>query len=220
MAQSVLNAGSTANRSTSISPALGATATSGNALIAAIARRTNAATPNTPTGYSILRSFVATGRTVDMFGKFSDGSETGVTITSSNTIQQCAFILECPETSLIVNNFEDVDVSGTRTTVPFAGAASVGNVLGIALGGLEDDDFSGDSWSNSFIKQGNFEVAVGGGADMSAGLATLVITSDGTFGTTLSTSAGAADETWGMLIYLEELAAVTGHPNFYHRMMR
>lgn len=205
MAQSVVNAGSAANRSTSISPALGATATSGNLLVAAIARRTGAATPNTPTGYAILRSFTTSGRTVDMFSKVSDGTETDVTITSSNTIQQCAWILELANTGVTLNNSEDVAIS-TATSVTFSGAATTGNVLAIALGALEDDDFSGDSWSNSFIKQGSFEVAVGGGTDMSAGLATRIITSSGTFGTTLSTSAGAADETWGMLIYLEEAA--------------
>jgi hypothetical protein len=214
MAIAVVQSKSAQANANSITVTFDSTATSGNILFLIQQSRANY---DTPSGWTQAATFDFGGTTHEVWTKTSDGTETAVTVSKggggAKTVLHFIEASDMSETLDVSSSYDGTGGTGTTVALTSGNSADVtttaADTLLLAFGNFQDDDFTGDSWSDSFTKYGNFEAIGGGGADFSAGAAYRIVSSTGTYATTLSTSAGAADERSGGIVAFEAVGATT-----------
>ncbi len=207
----IIQSASTANQSDSLTAEWSQTPKATNILVAA-ATRASGSQFDTPAGWTLLADVTADDGTIDryisVFAKVATASEVDVTFDATVSAHQGLTIFEVANidwTDLV----DDIRVSDhsefqrNYVSLNSADLNNTGNLL-IAVAGLADDDFSGFSWSNSFTALDDVQQSGDGGEDLTHAVAVRKVSNTSSYSTTLSTTGGANDETWGLIIALED----------------
>ncbi len=213
----ILQTKSTSNYGNSLAAAWDQTPKDSSILIA-IGSRREGAQFYTPAGWTSLASINANDgmgtRRSRIFAKRAGVTEAGIVLTAGNSRQQAMTILEVNGLAWngIIDNIRITDHTENQNTSVSLNSVSTNNDgdLLLAVAALEDDDFDGFAWSNNFTQLGNVEEVSGDSADLTHAVAYKIVSNDGSYSTTFSTTTGGAEETWGAIIALEASHTCSG----------
>ncbi|MDV7340380.1 VWA domain-containing protein [Terasakiella sp. A23] len=208
----IIQSNSGANKSSNITLTWNQPPKATNILIA-VGSRASGSQFNTPSGWTSLANFTANDGSVDrytrVFAKVAAHNETEVNISSSTTAHQGLTIFEVANIDWndLVDDIRYSDhAEHNRDYVSLNSVNDLyntGNLL-IAVAGLADDDFSGFSWSNSFTPLDAVQQSGDDGEDLTHAVAYRKVSNTYDYGTTLSTTSGGTEPTWGLIIALED----------------
>ncbi len=211
----IVQAPSNAARTNDLTVTLDTTAVSGNVLLCLASRsygtHNDGDEIDLPNGFTAIEGFETADNGTIIYChasyKISVGTETNVHVTADRTRNTAAHIIEISgldTASLVDNSGTEDDTATTVTAVALSGiATSAANTMLFYQFCLADDDFTGPSFSNSFSQVGDFEIASAYGQDIAQGVGTKTLSSAGTHACTMSTAAGGAEESAGIMVALK-----------------
>lgn len=195
---------STGGSGTSRTPALGVGATAGNLLVAGVVVSSSSAGFTTPTGWTLLHHYQASGAlNFAFYYRVSDGTETNVTMSWVNTLQSNAFIAEYEGwtgTPTLDQSAENETNLASATTSCSSGSITTTQAACLLVAAFGSDSYNnvdgGRAYSDSFAER----VAYNSGSGTRPGifLADREVSSTGTYDTTFSTTDGG-DEMYGAI---------------------
>lgn len=201
----VQTANAQSNNSSTLTPTLGTTATSGNLLVVVCSISVNA-TFTTPTGFSVAISQSGTMSQV-IYYKISNGTETSATCTFGTSGFVGAHISEYSGIDSTGTLLTTGSATGTGTAVSSGSlTTTVDNALLFAAVSVQANS-SYSAWSNSFTERNDF--ATGGGNPnqrKTYGSADRSVATTGTYTTTAT--AGGSGEWRGQIVAFRETTIV------------
>jgi len=197
-----------ASGSTSTSPALAGTATSGNILICGVSTDAGSGAITTPSGWTLANKHEDIEVSNAVFYKISDGTETGVTISWVNNRNNRSYIAEFDSTDLDTGTApllaEDETNVGTAVTSQSTGttaATTVADALCIAVHAADQANNSdgGRSLTAGYTEQ----VFLSSGSNRAMfTLSTEIVSSTGTQSCTYTTT-DTGDEMYGQILVFQ-----------------
>jgi hypothetical protein len=189
------------------------TATSGN-LIISIANGIRTTTESgiaVPTGFTeVLNSETVLGPITLYFvvgWKVSDGTETGIAVTISGyQVATAHFIVEvsgADTSSPIDNSGVYTDSLDGEVALPGVSTTAADTLLLYSFS-FADGNYSGISFNNSFTQLADFETIENLGPDISAALASRIVSSAGTEACTMSATSGGDEQNGGAMIAIKQ----------------
>lgn len=172
---------------TSISATLNSTATSGNLLVTAIATDKDAGTYTVPAGFTMIQTYSGLSVSGALAYKVSDGSETAVSWSYTNSEESSVWIGEYSGTDAtpldVSTEADSNNVDTTSQSTGTTGSTAQDEELAVAILAIDSaQNATGRSWSNSFS-----EVEyVGSNSTAGLSVATKYLTATGTQTSTMS----------------------------------
>ena len=189
----------------------------GNVLIAVGSRR-GGSTYNIPIQWKNLLTFNANSggdiRRMRFMAHEVEPGENTVTLVANEAKHQALTVMEVEgldyKDLLIAKRTTDMTHSTGKSLNLKPVNVNKDGALLVAGGAFEDDDLGDFSWSNGFTQVADIEQQDGPDEDLTHGVATRVVNSNGSYGTIFKAQTGAPEERWGAILALKAAGVCTG----------